>query len=347
MSLAVASLGRPGGGDGGDGGDMNILVVGGAGYIGSHMVKFLHRAGHDTVTFDNLSNGHADAVLHGTLIEGELSDRRRLDEVFSSYRFDAVMHFASLIQVGESMREPARYYANNLAATLNLLEAMRESGCNNLVFSSSAAVYGKPLTAAVSEDQLPSPINPYGRTKWMAEQMMRDFAAAYGLRYAALRYFNAAGADPEGELGERHDPETHLIPLVLAASLGRLENIAVLGTDYPTPDGTCLRDYIHVWDLARAHLLAVERLIAHGECLTLNLGNGDGYSVRQVIAVVRRVTGREIPVTESPRRAGDPPVLVADARLAGELLGWRPEYPALEEIIAHAWRWESSRVGMA
>ncbi len=322
---------------------MNILVIGGAGYIGSHMVKFLHRAGHDTVTYDNLSNGHADAVLHGTLIEGELNDRSHLDEVFASRRFDAVMHFASLIEVGESMREPARYYANNLAATLTLLEAMRNAGCDNLVFSSSAAVYGKPPTAAVSEDQPPSPINSYGRTKWMAEQMMSDFAAAYGLRYAALRYFNAAGADPEGELGERHEPETHLIPLVLAAALGRRTNISILGTDYPTPDGTCLRDYIHVWDLARAHLLAVERLFSHGECLTLNLGNGDGFSVRQVIDVARRVTGREIPVAECPRRPGDPPVLVADASLAGKLLGWMPEYPALEDIITHAWRWESSR----
>lgn len=322
---------------------LRVLVVGGAGYIGSHMVKCLHHAGHEVVVYDNLSGGHTDAVLHGMLVEGDLADRPSLDAVLAANRFDAVMHFASLIQVGESMREPARYYANNLACTLNLLEAMRTAGVGRLVFSSSAAVYGNPHSTPIAEDQRLAPINPYGRTKAMAEQMMADFAAAYGLRYAALRYFNAAGADPDGLLGERHDPETHLIPLVLQAVLGRRPAVSVLGSDYGTADGTCVRDYIHVDDLARAHLLAVERLVTNDECLTLNLGNGNGFSVRQVIDAARRVTGRDVPVEEGPRRAGDPAVLVADASRAREMLGWQPAYPALEDIIAHAWRWECSR----
>jgi len=320
-----------------------ILVVGGAGYIGSHMVKMLARAGHDVATLDNFSTGYRDAVVAGRLIEGDLADRTLLDRVFAAERFDGVMHFASYIQVGESVREPGKYYRNNVVHTLNLLDAMVAHGVQAFIFSSTAAVFGEPLYVPIDEAHARAPINPYGASKLMVERMLADYDAAYGLRSVALRYFNAAGADPEGELGERHDPETHLIPLVLQAAAGRRPAIRVFGTDYDTPDGTCIRDYIHVQDLCGAHLAALERLAAGAPSAAYNLGNGQGFSVREVIAAAERVIGRSIPVEFAPRRPGDPARLVADSRAARAALAWTPAHPDLDTIVAHAWQWERRR----
>lgn len=314
---------------------MKFLVVGGAGYIGSHMVKKLLSAGHEVEVADNLSSGHCTK-----LVELDIADAQALDTLFAKHHFDAVFHFASFIQVGESVTEPAKYYQNNLAATLTLLQAMVRAGVKHLVFSSSAAVYGEPLYTPIDEEHSKAPINPYGRSKWMVEQILEDFDRAYGLKSVCLRYFNAAGADPDGQLGERHEPETHLLPLILQAAAGRRTNITVYGRDYDTPDGTCIRDYIHVVDLVAAHSLAVDYLLAGGASTAFNLGNGQGFSVQQVIDTARRVTGREIVTSEAPRRAGDPPRLVADARKVKALLGWQPEFTSLEQIVAHAWRWE-------
>lgn len=319
---------------------VNILVVGGAGFIGSHMVKYLLHAGHDVVVADNFSTGHRDALLGGALVEIDVADAARLDALFAAHRIDAVMHFASFIEVGESVREPGKYYANNLAATLALLQAMLRAGVEKFIFSSSAAVYGNPDYTPIDETHAKAPINPYGRSKWMVEQILEDFDRAYGLRSVRLRYFNAAGAAPDGALGERHDPETHLIPLILAAASGRRQALTVFGRDYDTPDGTCIRDYIHVTDLVEAHALALDYLMAAGASAVFNLGNGNGYSVQEVIDAAERVTGREIPQNSAPRRPGDPPRLVADASLARKVLGWQPRYSDLETIIAHAWRWE-------
>lgn len=320
---------------------MKILVVGGAGYIGSHMVKFLVQAGHAVVVLDDLSAGHRDAVVSGaTLVEGSIGDTALLDAMFAREGFEAVMHFASWIQVGESMREPAKYYHNNVANTLILLDAMVTHGVRNFIFSSTAAIFGEPEYTPIDEAHPKSPINPYGRTKLMVEQILADYDSAYGLKFTCLRYFNAAGADPEGELGERHDPETHLIPLVLQAASGRRESIAVFGNDYATRDGTCVRDYIHIWDLAQAHLLALERMRTTGKSAAYNLGNGEGYSIREVIDTARQVTGRDINVVMAERRPGDPAVLVADATRAREELGWEPRYAELATIVAHAWAWE-------
>ncbi|MEO1766683.1 UDP-glucose 4-epimerase GalE [Thiobacter aerophilum] len=319
---------------------ISVLVVGGAGYIGSHMVAALLAGGCRVTIFDNLSTGHRDAVLGGEFVQGDLADRATLDALLNARHFDAVMHFASFIQVGESVREPAKYYANNLAHTLNLLDAMVAHGVHRFIFSSSAAVYGNPAQVPIPETHPKQPINPYGRTKWMVEQILEDYDRAYGLKSVCLRYFNAAGADPEGRLGERHEPETHLIPLVLRAARGRLPHVSVFGRDYDTPDGTCIRDYVHVTDLAEAHWLALEYLLAGSASTALNLGNGAGFSVAEVIATAGRVTGRRIPVRDAPRRAGDPPRLVADAARARDLLGWRPRFDALATIIAHAWQWE-------
>lgn len=318
---------------------MKVLVVGGAGYIGSHMVKRLAQSGHETVILDNFSTGHRDAVIAGSLIEGDLADRPGLERVLRD-GFDAVMHFASFIQVGESVREPAKYYRNNYANTLNLLEAMVAAGVTRFIFSSTAAVFGEPDYVPIDEAHAKRPINPYGLTKLMVEQTLADFDRAYGLRYAALRYFNAAGADPDGELGERHDPETHLIPLALRAVSGRGGPLKVFGRDYDTPDGTCIRDYIHVSDLCEAHLLALEALDAGGQSEAFNLGNGNGFSVQQVLDTVESVTGARVPALDAPRREGDPARLVANAALAREVLGWRPRYQGLETIVAHAWAWE-------
>jgi len=319
---------------------MHILVVGGAGYIGSHMVKRLGQLGCAVTVLDNLSSGHRDAVTHGRFVHGDLGDRAMLDELFRQGRFDAVMHFASFIQVGESVQEPARYYRNNVVNTLNLLEAMRMFGVERFIFSSTAATFGEPQYSPIDEQHPQRPINPYGQSKLMVEQMLADFDRAYGLKSVCLRYFNAAGADPEGELGERHDPETHLIPLVLQAASGRRPYISVFGRDYDTPDGTCVRDYIHIVDLCEAHWLALNTLVNGAPSAAYNLGNGPGFSVQEVIDTATRVTGQAIKVVDSPRRAGDPARLVADATLARERLGWQPKYADLATIIQHAWGWE-------
>ncbi len=317
-----------------------ILVVGGAGYIGSHMVKMLLRQGHHVVTLDNLSTGHRDAVLGGEFIEGDIADRELLDELFNQHRFDGVMHFASFIQVGESVREPAMYYRNNVANTITLLDEMVKANIGHFIFSSTAAIFGEPVGIPIDEQHPRQPINPYGRSKWMIEQVLEDFQRAYGLRSVSLRYFNAAGADPEGELGERHEPETHLIPLVLQAASGRRPDITVFGRDYDTPDGTCIRDYIHIVDLCQAHLLALKYLWDGAPSAQFNLGNGEGFSVQQVIDTARKVTGRNITVVDGPRRDGDPARLVADSHQARQVLGWQPEYASLDTIIEHAWQWE-------
>lgn len=316
-----------------------ILVTGGAGYIGSHTCKALHAAGHTPVVFDNLSNGHRDAVRWGPFEEGDITDRARLGEILAAHKPDAVIHFAGLIEVGHSVADPASFWHNNVLGSWTLLDAMRGANVGNIVFSSTAAVYGSPETVPIPEDAATRPVNPYGNTKLAVETMLRDYNASDGLSFAALRYFNAAGADPDGELGERHDPETHLVPLVLQAALGLREQINVFGIDYPTPDGTAVRDYVHVSDLAAAHVAAVERLVAGGDPLIANLGTGNGYSVREIIETCRRVTGEPIPHQDSPRRAGDPPQLVAAVARAGEALGWIPQHSALETIVATAWDW--------
>lgn len=321
---------------------MRILVVGGAGYIGSHMVKMLLDAGQSVVTLDNLANGHRDAVLGGEFVLGDLDDTALLDGLFRSHNFDAVMHFASFIQVGESVKEPAKYYRNNVACTLNLLDAMVTHGVRKFIFSSTAAIFGEPCYTPIDEAHPREPINPYGRSKLMVEQVLADYDLAYGLKSVCLRYFNAAGADPDGRLGERHDPETHLIPLVLQAASGRRESISVYGDNYATPDGSCIRDYIHVTDLCEAHFLALEYLFNRNSSAAYNLGNGRGFSVHEVIDSARRVTGKTINVVRESRRDGDPAVLVADSSLAREVLGWKPKYSDLDAIVGHAWRWEQS-----
>jgi len=322
---------------------LNILVVGGAGYIGSHMVKLLGRKGCTVTVLDNLSSGHADTVLAADLVEGDLADIAMLDELFSDHSFDAVMHFASSILVGESVSDPAKYYRNNVTNTQNLLDAMLQHDVKQFIFSSTAAIFGEPEYSPIDEAHPKAPINPYGRSKWMVEQMLEDFDHAYGLKSICLRYFNAAGADPEGELGERHDPETHLIPLLLQAASGKRDGITVFGRDYDTDDGTCIRDYIHVSDLCEAHWLAIQKLQAGSGSGCFNLGNGNGFSVQQVIDVCRKVSGRDISVIEGARRAGDPPLLVADSARARSELGWQPHYHDLESIVCHAWAWENKK----
>ncbi len=317
-----------------------ILVTGGAGYIGSHACKALARAGFLPVSYDSLEHGHADAVRWGPLEQGALADRARLDDVIDRHRPIAVMHFAAYAYVGESVRDPGKYYHNNVAGSLGLLEAMRDHGIDKLVFSSTCATYGVPQRLPLTEDHPQQPINPYGASKWMVERMLADFDAAHGLRSMSLRYFNAAGADPDGEAGERHDPETHLIPLVLEAATGTRPDITVFGSDYATPDGTCIRDYIHVSDLADAHVLALQALLGGAATTAYNLGNGKGFSVREVIDCARRVTGRDIAVSEGARRPGDPAVLVGDASRIRRELGWSPNYADLDTIIGTAWRWQ-------
>ena len=320
---------------------MKIVVTGGAGYIGSHAVKALLKSGHEVIVFDNLSKGHRAAVSGAELIEGDLSDQLVLTRIMRDQCIEAVMHFAALAQVGESVQQPAIYYATNVVGTYNLLEAMRTAGVNRLVFSSTTATFGAPETMPIHEGLPQQPINPYGFTKLVVERMLDDYARAYGLGFAALRYFNAAGASEDGDIGEDHSPESHLIPLVLQVALGKRASISVFGTDYPTPDGTCIRDYVHVDDLAAAHLLALEQL-QPGKGLKLNLGIGRGYSVREVIDACRKVTGHPIPETVSPRRPGDPPELVADSRLAQQTLAWKPKYDSLERIVETAWKWHQA-----
>ncbi|MEX0294871.1 UDP-glucose 4-epimerase GalE [Pseudomonas putida] len=314
---------------------MKYLVVGGSGYIGSHMVKHLLAAGHEVVVADTVATG-PDIEW----VELDIADALALDALFDDCHFDAVFHFASFIQVAESVTAPCKYYQNNVAATLTLLDAMVRAGIRHLVFSSTAAVYGDPQYIPIDEQHPKAPINPYGRSKWMVEQILQDFDRAYGLRSVCLRYFNAAGADPEGSLGECHEPETHLIPLILQAASGRREAITVFGHDYDTPDGSCIRDYVHVADLASAHALAVDYLLAGGASTAFNLGNGLGFSVQQVIDTARAVTGRQINVVEAARRDGDPARLVADAARARGVLGWQPRFDSLEQIVRHAWDWE-------
>ena len=320
-----------------------ILVTGGAGYIGSHACKALARAGYLPVTYDNLSRGHRDAVRWGPLIEGDLGDRGRLEEALRSHAIAAVMHFAAFAYVGESVEQPGLYFRNNTVNSLTLFEAMLAAGVKRIVFSSTCATYGLPETMPITEDAPQRPVNPYGESKLMIERALHWLDGAEGLRHAALRYFNAAGADPEGEIGEHHDPETHLIPLILDAAAGRRPAIDIYGTDYPTPDGTAIRDYIHVQDLAEAHVLALRHLLGGGESLALNLGTGEGHSVRATIAAAEAVTGRAIPRRETKRRPGDPPMLVADPARARQRLGWTPRLSDLERIIATAWDWHQKR----
>jgi len=319
---------------------MRILVTGGAGFIGSHTVLRLAELGHDCVVVDNLGNGHADAVLHGRLEVFDVRDAERLTTLMRNERIDGVIHFAAFIEAGASVKEPLRFWDNNFGGTLAVLQAMRQSGVQCLVYSSTAALFGNPERLPIEEDDPARPTNPYGDTKLAGEAMIAAAAAAFGLRAVCLRYFNAAGADPEGRLGERHDPETHLIPLALAAASGSGPGLTLFGTDYPTPDGTCIRDYIHVADLADAHVKAMDHLAGGGVSRAFNLGCGHGWSVRQVIAAVEEVTGRAVPLTIGPRRPGDPVALVASNRRATLELGWVPRYPGLAEMVAHAWKFQ-------
>jgi len=318
-----------------------ILVVGGAGYIGSHMVRQLNKANHAVVTLDNLSTGNRRLIGDGEFVEGDLGDADLLDRLFSTHAIDAVMHFAAFSQVGESMHQPMKYYRNNIAATVTLLDTMVRHNIKHFIFSSTAAVYGEPESIPIAEEHPCMPTNPYGNTKLAVERMLADCIAAHGLTYAALRYFNAAGADESGEIGEMHDPETHLIPIVLQVAAGRRDHIQVFGTDYPTTDGTCIRDYVHVNDLAQAHLLALDALLKGAGSAVYNLGSSHGYSVREVIGKAEAVTGRNIPVKEAPRRAGDPAVLIASSDRIKKELGWRPVYDNLEAIIESAWNWHT------
>lgn len=319
---------------------MKVLICGGAGYIGSHMVRHLQEKGHETVVFDNLSTGHREAVGDVPLEIGDLLDKRALARVFVSHRFDAVMHFCARSLVGESVQHPYAYYENNVVGTLNLLQAMHSAGIDRLVFSSTAAVFGQPTIELINEDHPTNPINPYGASKLMAERILADAAKAYGLRSVTLRYFNAAGADPSGEIGESHEPETHLIPNVLRASLGKGEALRVFGNDYPTRDGTCIRDYVHVNDLADAHLRALDYMTDRNGAHAFNLGNGRGFTVLEVIQAARLVTGREIRFHVAERRPGDPSTLVAASTRARAELGWTPRYERIEDIIETAWRWQ-------
>lgn len=322
--------------------DNTILVVGGAGYIGAHMVLDLLQSGHEVVVLDNLSRGHRDLVLGGTFIQGDLGDATQLDRIFMQHKIFAVMHFAAFSLVGESVSKPLDYYRNNVANTLVLLDAMARHRVRNFIFSSTAAVYGEPRRAQpLREDDTCLPTNPYGATKFAVERMLADNAAASDFRYVSLRYFNAAGADHSGSIGERHEPETHLIPLILQVAMGEREAIRIYGDDYPTPDGTCVRDYVHVSDLTQAHLLALRRLMTGGSSAVYNLGNSRGHSVREVIDVARSVTGHAIPAAPAGRRAGDPAVLVADSGKIREELGWKPQFENLRAIVETAWAWHT------
>jgi UDP-arabinose 4-epimerase len=321
----------------------SILVTGGAGYIGAHACKALAKAGYEPVAYDNLIYGHKEAVRWGPFVEGDIGDRTKVAETIRRHEIGAVMHFAAFAYVGESVEQPEKYFQNNVVNTLAMLEAMRATGVKQIVFSSTCATYGLPEQMPIREDTPQRPVNPYGETKLMVERALFWYGVAHGLRSVALRYFNAAGADPDGEIGEDHEPETHLIPLILDAATGRRPHIGVFGTDYPTADGSAIRDYIHVQDLADAHVRALRYLGDGGESRAFNLGTGHGHSVRETIEAARRVTGRAIPSKDSPRRPGDPPVLVADAGLAKEKLGWVPALGSLEHIIGTAWAWHQKR----
>jgi UDP-arabinose 4-epimerase len=316
-----------------------IFVTGGAGYIGSHCCKAFAEAGWDVVVYDNLKQGWRDMVKWGRLIEGDILDAERLEAAIREIRPDAVAHFAALISVGESVADPAIYYRNNSFGAFNLLEAMRRTGVNKIIFSSTAATYGVPKITPIPENHLQQPINPYGWSKLMVERMLADYDAAYGLRYAALRYFNAAGADPDGEIGERHEPETHLIPLAARGALRANYQFTIYGEDFETRDGTCVRDYVHVTDLAAAHRAALQYLMDGGESAAFNLGTGEGATVKEIAAAVERASGRPLPRTIGPRRAGDPPVLIASSEKAKRVLGWTPKHSAIDEIVQTAFAW--------
>src|SRR5262245_2489723 len=320
---------------------MRILVTGGAGYVGSHCLRRLLAAGHEAVVYDNLWQGHREAVPAGLLVEGDLNDEAKLTALLEDRKIEAVMHFAALALVGESVQKPELYYRNNVAGSFHLFEAMRQAGVWRIVFSSTTATYGTPETMPIAETTPQQPINPYGFSKLVVERMLDDYAAAYGFGCAALRYFNAAGAATDGSIGEDPAPESHLIPIVLQVALGQRPSISIFGDDYPTPDGTCIRDYVHVEDLATAHLAALERL-QPGKAIKVNLGTGHGYSVREVIDACRKITGHSIPAITAARRPGDPPELIADSRLARQLLGWTPRYTTIESIVETAWRWHQA-----
>ena len=329
-----------------DSSDRVILVTGGAGYIGSHAVKALEERGFETIVLDSLVYGHRDLIetnLKAKLVAGDINDRAFLDRLFTTTKIDAVMHFAAFAYVGESVTDPAKYYRNNVVGTLTLLDAMREHGVTNFVFSSTCATYGNPQSIPITEDHPQNPINPYGAGKLAIERVLKDYDPAYGLKSVIFRYFNAAGADPDGLFGEDHNPETHLIPLILQAAAGKRAAISVFGTDYDTPDGTCIRDYIHVTDLAQAHVLGLEYLLEHQTSQIFNLGNGNGFSVKEVVDTARQVTGKEIAIEECPRRVGDPAILIGSSTRARKMLGWEPKYADLNAIVKHAWNWHQSR----
>lgn len=321
---------------------MNILVVGGAGYIGSHMCKYLAQNNHTPIVLDNLIYGHREAVKWGPFIEGAMENRDLLDNIFTQYKIEAVMHFAAFAYVGESVTEPGKYYENNVAATISLLEGMRKHNVLKFIFSSTCATYGEPVDIPIRESHPQKPINPYGRSKVMVEQILDDYQNAYGLNSISLRYFNAAGADPDGEIGEDHNPETHLIPLILQTAMGIRDEITVFGDDYPTEDGTCIRDYIHVTDLSQAHLLALEKLMNHSPGGQYNLGNGDGISVKKVIDAAREITGKRIPSKMAERRPGDPAVLIGSSDKANKELAWKPQFADLKSILETAWCWHKN-----
>ncbi|PZV27648.1 MAG: UDP-glucose 4-epimerase GalE [Snowella sp.] len=325
-----------------------ILVTGGAGYIGAHAVLALQKAGYQVIVLDNLSYGHPELIqdrLQAELLVADISDRAFLDNLFATRQIDAVMHFAAFIAVGESVQEPAKYYRNNVVGTLTLLEAMIAANIKKFVFSSTCAVYGMPKEVPMTENHPIQPLSPYAASKRVVEQMLGDFDQAYGLKSVIFRYFNASGAEPTGLLGEDHDPETHLIPLALLTTLKKREFLSIFGTDYDTPDGTAVRDYIHICDLADAHILGLEYLLQGGESNLFNLGNGNGFSVREVIETTKKVTGLPLPVKEGDRRAGDAPILVGSSEKAQKILGWQPQYADLEKIISHAWQWHQQRHG--
>lgn len=325
-----------------------ILITGGAGYIGSHAVFALKKAGYQVLILDNLIYGHQDLVeqvLQVPLIIGDITNRPLLDNIFANYPIAAVIHFAAFACVGESIAKPAKYYANNFVGTFTLLEAMRAASVNKIVFSSTCATYGIPSTIPITEEQCQNPINPYGKSKFMVEQLLKDYSQAYGFNSVIFRYFNAAGASPDGRLGEDHSPETHLLPLVLLTALRARNSMAIFGTDHPTPDGTCIRDYIHVADIAQAHILGLRYLLAGEQSQVFNLGNGNGFSVREIIETAKIVTQRPIKVVESDRRLGDPPILGGSSLKARKILGWKPQYTEIKDIIAHAWQWHQKRHG--
>lgn len=319
---------------------MRILITGGAGYIGSHVVAALGEKGADILVYDNLSTGHKDSLLYGKLVVGDLNDKLLLEKTIKAFKPEAVLHFAAFIQVGESVLEPLKYYRNNSGNAINLLETMTEHGVRNFIFSSTAAVYGNPVNVPITEDEAVSPINPYGHSKSFIETVLHDVSLAKDFRYVSLRYFNAAGAEPRARIGERHNPETHLIPLILKTAKGERQCIGINGTDYATPDGTCIRDYVHIMDLADAHILALDYLMNNGASDIFNCGYGHGYSVREVIQAARTVTGKDFTVVESARREGDPPALVADSSKIKKRLNWTPRNDDLVSIIKSAWEWE-------